>query len=630
MFKRLRPIMILLTVALWAVIPTLAQDTEETPNPQQQLVFDRVDQAMEHLNTYITPTPERPIARQFNYWSWSEQVWNDTSLACPLPEQTYELATIRGPRIVITFNDVDYVYHMNWDGSLWVLCGADGTALYRSDNPDATISTPTPPPATGFYTWAYDANGERLYLIHSVNGQIATNARPVVTNEAPDGLREIAFSPDGTVLFQVVTLNDGNQALSIFQTQTNVTTTVNADTGHSISLGFGDHLDEFVVVPRMASSSNNRYIAIGFSNESDPSINEWKVSIYDTQTHTFTSELTSAQFATLATGDADFISGVTNGAKRPVPQFIDNNGAVHFSLVHLFAGGSNTYPSASWNPATNSVVESPFIFTASDILANGTVVYTDYDPAYPEVGSGESMFPENNVIVSQNLLTSSAPEVLVESPESGIYNVWWNNNGGQIIYKTSIGADQVYKVYDPSTDLIYTQYGQTIGTDNGVLTAFYNVMNGTATIAHYTSQTVFNDIWASTSLTEAPVLLWTEFGNRQFGLRTTGSAPTDSTTTVSATPAPDACGELPSRVSVGGMGQTTEIEGIANFNLRETARLTAAVLRILPSNTPFTVTGGPTCSSGFTWWNITLEDGLSGWLAEGFEEDYYIAPISAG
>lgn len=633
MLIKLRPIMTLLAITLMMVIPTFAQDgnAEPTPNPQEQRVFDRVDQAMEHLNSYITPTPQRPISRQFNHWSWSEQVWNDAGLGCPLPDQAYEPQTIRGPRIILTFSDVDYVYHMNWDGSLLVMCGNDGTPLYRSDAPDIT-TTSTSTPNRGFYTWAYDADNQQLYLVDSVRGQIARTPLPNIENMADDGLSQIAFSPDGMTLFRVVRLNDNSQALSVFQTVTGDSKLINSEAGHAISLGFGDHSEAGLnIITRIPASENNRYIAVGFSNESDPSINEWKVSLYDTTTQTFTHELTSEQFAAQVTGDSDFVAQVTNGAKRPVPQFIDNNGAVHFSLVHLFAGGAMTYPTAVWNPTTNTITESNFIYTASDALPNGTTIYTNYDPAYPEVGSGETLFPENNVIFSQNLLDpTSTQQVIVQNPTAGIDNVWWSNNGNQIIYRTRVGDDPVYMVYDLATTMSYPQYGQTIGTNNGVLTAFYNVMNGTATIAHYTSQTTFNDIWASAELNSAPILLWTEGGNRLFGDAPQTASNSSDAATTTATPAPDACGELPSRVTVGTTAQTTEIEGIANFNMRETARLTAAVLRVLPSNTPFTVTGGPECSSGFTWWHITLADGVSGWLAEGFEEDYYIAPITAG
>lgn len=635
MLKKLRPIMTLFAVMLMVVMPNFAQDATETPNPQQQLVFDRVDQAMAHLNSFVTPTPERAIARQFNFWSWSEQVWNDTGLGCPLPDQTYDnSAAVRGPRVVVTFNNIDYIYHMNWDGSILVLCGADNLPLYRSDAPDGSTSptTPTTPTSTGFYFWAYDAVGQTFYLVNSVSGQIATTPRPRVTNEAPDGLRTLAFSPDGLTLFQVVTLNNGNQSLNVFNTTTGGTSTINADPGHAIWLGFGDYLDTMEVVGRTVASPDGRYVALGFSNESDPSIDEWKVSLFDTQTNTITSELTQSQFIMLITGDADFVDSVTNGSKRPVPQFIDNNGTVHFSMVHLFAGGSMTYPSVAWNPNTNAVTESSFIFTASDVLSNGTVVYTDYDPAYPEAGSPETMFPENNVVVSQNLLTPSTPSVLVQAPENGIYGVWWSNNGSQIIYKTMSGADTVYKVYDPATDLEYTQYGQTLGTNNGVLTAFYGLVPDTATIMHYTSQTAHSTLWSNNALTSAPILVWAEMGQKRFGIATSAPPATTTATTPTdtETPAVDACGELGSRVTVGINAYTAEIEGIANFNLRETPRLTAAVLRILPSNTQFTITGGPTCYNSFTWWNVTLSDGLSGWLAESFEEDYYIVPMTAG
>jgi len=47
------------------------------------------------------------------------------------------------------------------------------------------------------------------------------------------------------------------------------------------------------------------------------------------------------------------------------------------------------------------------------------------------------------------------------------------------------------------------------------------------------------------------------------------------------------------------------------------------------SGTQFTVIGGPSCSDDWSWWNVRLEDGTTGWLAEGGDEvdPYFICPL---
>jgi hypothetical protein len=48
----------------------------------------------------------------------------------------------------------------------------------------------------------------------------------------------------------------------------------------------------------------------------------------------------------------------------------------------------------------------------------------------------------------------------------------------------------------------------------------------------------------------------------------------------------------------------------------------------LEPGTQFTIIGGPSCSDNWSWWNIRLDDGTTGWVSEGGDEidPYFICP----
>ncbi|MCP4247221.1 MAG: SH3 domain-containing protein, partial [bacterium] len=49
----------------------------------------------------------------------------------------------------------------------------------------------------------------------------------------------------------------------------------------------------------------------------------------------------------------------------------------------------------------------------------------------------------------------------------------------------------------------------------------------------------------------------------------------------------------------------------------------------MAEGTEFTVTGGPQCQGSYTWWQLQLPDGRSGWAAEGDFSLYFMEPITA-
>lgn len=58
------------------------------------------------------------------------------------------------------------------------------------------------------------------------------------------------------------------------------------------------------------------------------------------------------------------------------------------------------------------------------------------------------------------------------------------------------------------------------------------------------------------------------------------------------------------------------------------ARLAITLIQ-LSTGTQFTVIGGPFCSDEWSWWNVRLEDGTTGWLSEGGDavDPYFICPL---
>jgi hypothetical protein len=65
-----------------------------------------------------------------------------------------------------------------------------------------------------------------------------------------------------------------------------------------------------------------------------------------------------------------------------------------------------------------------------------------------------------------------------------------------------------------------------------------------------------------------------------------------------------------------------------SVRLRSAPARSASTLIQLKPDTLFTVIGGPACSDDWSWWNVRLEDGTTGWVSEGGDEadQYFICP----
>jgi hypothetical protein len=63
--------------------------------------------------------------------------------------------------------------------------------------------------------------------------------------------------------------------------------------------------------------------------------------------------------------------------------------------------------------------------------------------------------------------------------------------------------------------------------------------------------------------------------------------------------------------------------------LRVSPTRSASTLIELDTGTQFNVIGGPSCSDNWSWWNIRLDNGTTGWVSEGGDEidPYFICPL---
>jgi len=90
---------------------------------------------------------------------------------------------------------------------------------------------------------------------------------------------------------------------------------------------------------------------------------------------------------------------------------------------------------------------------------------------------------------------------------------------------------------------------------------------------------------------------------------------------------PNSCpGAPPQRMIVNHKGYVcTQSDRV---RLRSAPLKSAATLVYLSPGTQFSVIGGPSCSDNWSWWNVRLDDGTTGWLAEGGDavDQYFICP----
>jgi len=64
----------------------------------------------------------------------------------------------------------------------------------------------------------------------------------------------------------------------------------------------------------------------------------------------------------------------------------------------------------------------------------------------------------------------------------------------------------------------------------------------------------------------------------------------------------------------------------APLNMRETASRGGTIVERIPEGTTVSLIEGPNCAENLVWWNVQLEDGQVGWVAEGVDGTAFLEP----
>jgi hypothetical protein len=624
---------------LWLVLVLILSLTI-TPiaNAQSQTVTDRIDQAMEHLTGWLNLST--PITRQGQFWRWEEQVYPDSGFGCGVQGQTYPAEPNRALNIFIAYEGTNYNYRVSWDGQLLVLCGEGNVPLYRSDDPNlAPQPQPVTPPVAAvgadFYAWVYMATQQRFYLLNET-GAVANIQRPLVSNEA-NAPTALTMSRDGRYLIQVAELTPGNEALAISDLATGQQRVIPIGTDETIRLGAPFDLvinnNNVSTATPLVTNAASTQIAVGIANATDPQVNEWRIAVIDLATGTIVNQLRSIDLPGIVQGADQALTDVINdqfGSFFALPVLFDDQGGIHFRLIRQFTGGSLTYPAAVWYPQAGTATSSPFVGSDMNLRPDGSTVYNVHDPNLPSA-DGAGMIPPFNAITRAEYLAPNPNERYIFGGSNDIiFNVQWADDTSLVLYRTTpdlFSDASTYYARQSEGDSIFVLPGKSIGVPGGAL----SVGEGTSgpLISYFDATSASATIWEAPPQNGDPIFVWTNQFEQDLGLTTLfdGQDVTTTAPIVGNPPVLDnSCGERPSIVQVGIIARSTIVDG-SPLNVRDAPNTTTAqVARIIPENTRFNIIGGPECSNGYTWWQVQLDDGLVGWVAEAGSEFYFIEP----
>ena len=145
-----------------------------------------------------------------------------------------------------------------------------------------------------------------------------------------------------------------------------------------------------------------------------------------------------------------------------------------------------------------------------------------------------------------------------------------------------------------------------------------------ATRSSVSEQTKFPEL--TISLTESSLALATVDAATEIANATRFAGGTDTTTPTLAER--NACdGAPPSRLVLGMRASVSFVPPLAN-RVRVEAGTHARILGHIQPGEEITILEGPGCAIGWVWWRVrSLESSLTGWTAEGDEDNYWLIPM---
>lgn len=536
--KRLLLLAVVLTLGL-ALLPPATPSTAQS-NP---VVEERIDLVMDHLTQWLGF--QQPITRNSHLWRWSQNVYNDTSLGCPAPNQTYTQVTQRGYRIFISVDGIDWDYRVAEDGSYFILCGMDGLPLFDSNNPVAPLPPAATAPATqgislppyAWYAWGYSPVNDEMYLITPL-GLLTSIPRPS-SGQAIIETSQMTISPDGRRMVAREVLNAGEQVIFYdFQTG-EVYATYGLQPGETVSFGFTSRSSFIGKNPNQFSPDGSRF-ALGIRG---PNYGEWRLVIFDTALGTVIGQIGYLDWVALLAGadlsqspllqDAVTAAG-QGGGFFPSVIYHASDGTVHFQLVPDATGGGAFYPAMAWNPSNPSVgFASPYTYSQIDVLtADGRALYAGVN-AFMPTRPAEGPYPSlNQITLGTPNGATFVPADLYGNTDRYLFSPQFASTDGSIIVfnpalPTDFGIVGMYRSSTapggPSYEELPTSVESVIGVTGGAV-AVQQVESFPSVVIFAAPGNIRDTLFEQANVTDLE-LVWATPPGVQMGLNTVDTTP---------------------------------------------------------------------------------------------------------
>lgn len=487
-------------------------------------------------------------------------------------------------------------------------------------------------PDADWYAVVWTRGEDTLHWI-SPNGEPAAIARPQLPDEAINANPQMRFSRDGRYMLLVAELTNGLNGIGIYDIQAGQFTQIHqAQQDEIIYLGL-EH----------TSNASATQMAVGFAS-SDFEDTAWRIIIFDLATGAAVDVLDNAT----ASWEMDIPPSIPVVTYFEVDESIGQE-VLHFKMIPKISAPSEIVPAFKWYPALDAPADmglSPYNHLDADInYETGEIARPYTDPNSASLPAPESGVNNNAIGRAVPTLEEILPTGIWADTERYLYSPIWANSNEWIAFFSEAGAEGVIAGWQVvPRDGIITEKTLTplpasarevFGTPQGLL-----VINIENQVSHITSL----DLISGTLLFQSPdaqlsqvvyvartadVFSLSAVGQPSIVVDTTETdvmTESDETTPVDVTGTIVCEGTLPSILSIGTAAQVANTDGIP-LRVRETPG--GAVVTEIVEGTAFTVVDGPECFNGYTWWQLELDSGATGWSAEGDNEDYWVEVLSA-
>ncbi len=459
-----------------------------------------------------------------------------------------------------------------------------------------------------FTAWLYTPDTGEMTLV-DLSGQRDTFELPIAPPYDVRPFTNVAVSPDGNMIAYVLTrAGSFDQQLMVYNyTSRSVIAQYPVTNAAYTSIDFGG---------RFMFSPDSSLLAFGYSV--DPS--GWELIVIDLASFSIAAQLRSSD---------PMLSGVdSNYGITPMPTYFASNTLLAFALIR--GGTDATEPVGAWNwdLASNSIAASGGYGIGGDVFRpTGESIFTIEDTRFP-LNPELATFGQSNTIQLYDPALASRWAVYAH-PIWSMYMPRFVFNGRQIAFIAYDGTSE--RTYIMTRDGV-TQGTLPIGVEPydmaGVPDGFIYAKQDGGVPGLYSINLRAGDadgslVWSGVPNTfpriawvgvmgsaefmviDPPYAAWNKMGEALVDSESGGTGPT---------------------LRVGGQATVRTTEG-DTLRVRSGPGTSFIVTRSVEPGTVVTLLDGPTSAAGFTWWNVRLPDGATGWVVEFADGEQTLIPV---